>query len=251
MRHRALACDYDGTLATRGQVETRVATALRALHATGRKLLIVTGRLLEDLAAVCPELDLFDAVVAENGALLHLPATRVVRALADPPPGAFPRALRARGVDPVYVGRVIVAMRRPHDTLARDVIRDLGLALDVVFNKDAVMVLPSGIDKGTGLRAALAELGISPEETVGVGDAENDIPLLAGCGVAVAVANALDEVKARADLVTVGAAGAGVAELCARIVAADVIAETETAQTGDADEQAGRGWPGASRSPRP
>src|SRR5215471_74951 len=164
MRHRALACDYDATLATRGQVESRVATALRALRATGRKLLVVTGRLLDDLAAVCPELDLFDAVVAENGALLHLPATGVVRALAGPPPGAFARALRARGVDPIYVGRVIVATRCPHDAVARDVIRDLGLELDVIFNKGAVMVLPSGVDKGTGLAAALAELAISPDE---------------------------------------------------------------------------------------
>ena len=38
-------------------------------------------------------------------------------------------------------------------------IRDLGLELHVIFNRDAVMVLPSGINKGTGLRAAWTSSG--------------------------------------------------------------------------------------------
>jgi HAD superfamily hydrolase (TIGR01484 family) len=220
MRHHALACDYDGTVASEGKLDTRAAHALRALRASGRRLLLVTGRLLDDLEVVCPELELFDAVVAENGAVLFRPATRTVRTLADPPPESFVRALRARGVDPLAVGRVMVATRHPHDARVREVIAALGAALHVVFNKGAVMVVPAGVDKATGLDAALAELGISPEDTVGVGDAENDQAFLARCGIAVAVANALAPVSAQADLVTAGAAGAGVAELCARILAA-------------------------------
>jgi hypothetical protein len=104
----------------------------------------------------------------------------------------------------------------------RGVIGARGLAWQVVLNRDAVMALPAGVDKASGLDTALAELGLSPDGTVGVGDAENDCAFLERCGVAVAVANALDVVRARADLVTTAAAGAGVAELCARIVAADL-----------------------------
>jgi hypothetical protein len=51
-----------------------------------------------------------------------------------------------------------------------------------------------------------------------VGDAENDHAFLSTCGVSVAVANALEMVKAGADLVTKGARGAGVEELIARII---------------------------------
>jgi hypothetical protein len=56
----------------------------------------------------------------------------------------------------------------------------------------------------------------------GVGDAENDHAFLSRCECAVAVANALPTLKERADLVTEGARGAGVAELIDRLIAADL-----------------------------
>lgn len=84
MRFLALACDYDRTLATNGQVDATTVTALERLLASGRRLLLVTGRELEDLVAVFPQLDLFDAVIAENGALLYRPSTREEK-LGTPP----------------------------------------------------------------------------------------------------------------------------------------------------------------------
>jgi len=97
-------------------------------------------------------------------------------------------------------------------------IRELGLEWHVIFNKGSVMALPSGVTKATGLYPALEELGISPLQTVGVGDAENDHAFLRLCGVSVAVANALPAVKAAADIVTEGARGAGVTELIERML---------------------------------
>ena len=94
-----------------------------------------------------------------------------------------------------------------------ETIRDLGLELQVIFNKGAVMVLPAGVNKASGLVAALDELGLSPHNVVGVGDAENDHAFLAACECAVAVANALPTIKERADHVTAGEDGDGVREL--------------------------------------
>lgn len=220
MRYGALACDYDGTLAHDGRVDAETVQALERLRASGRTLILVTGRELDELATVFRRLDLFDRVVAENGALLYRPDTGEERRLAEPPPPALVAALRARGV-PLSVGRVIVATVSPHETAVLEIIRDLGLELHVVFNKGSVMVLPSGTNKATGLSAALAELGLSARDTVGVGDAENDQAFLAFCGRAVAVANALPTVKERADLVTTGARGAGVVELIEAILGED------------------------------
>ncbi len=76
MRFLALACDYDGTLAHHGRVEASTIAALERVRASGRKLLLVTGRQLDDLRSVFVEVDLFDAVVAENGALLYDPRTQ-------------------------------------------------------------------------------------------------------------------------------------------------------------------------------
>jgi hydroxymethylpyrimidine pyrophosphatase-like HAD family hydrolase len=220
MRYGALACDYDGTLAHDGRVDAETVQALERLRASGRTLILVTGRELDELATVFRRLDLFDRVVAENGALLYRPDTGEERRLAEPPPPALVAALRARGV-PLSVGRVIVATVSPHETTVLEVIRELGFELHVVFNKGSVMVLPSGTNKATGLSAALAELGLSARDTVGVGDAENDQAFLAFCGRAVAVANALPTVKERADLVTTGARGAGVVELIEAILGED------------------------------
>ena len=213
MQYLALACDYDGTLAHDGAVDEATLAALRRCAATGRRLVLITGRELEDLGQVFPHLALFQVVVAENGGLLYRPATREVVELAAPPPPAFAAALRARGAQPLSVGRVVVATREPYDQAVFELIEQLGLDLEVSFNKGAVMVLPPGIDKGSGFRAALRELGLTAEQTVGVGDAENDLPFLRQCGWSVAVANALPTVKDAAGLVTQGARGAGVVEL--------------------------------------
>jgi len=222
MRYLALATDYDGTLASDGRVDEETIAALERLRDSGRKLILVTGRHLDDLLNIFPQVNLFERVVVENGALLYRPTTREERLLGEPPPEEFIKALQERSVDPLAVGRAIVATWHPHETTVLEVIRNLGLERQVVFNKDAVMVLPSGVNKASGLSAALSELGLSPHNTVGVGDAENDHSLLDFCGCGVAVANALPMLKERADFVTKGARGAGVIELIDQLIASDL-----------------------------
>jgi HAD superfamily hydrolase (TIGR01484 family) len=209
----ALATDYDETLADHGAVTPAALEAIRKLKDSGRKLILVTGRELPDLKRVFAEHEIFDRIVAENGALLYTPATRKSRQLAPPPPPKFVDRLRQRGVEPLYVGETIVATLVPNETIVLEEIRDLGLELEIIFNKGAVMVLPSGLNKATGLLAALEELELSPHNVVGIGDAENDHALLRTVGYGVAVANALPTVKETADRSTRAARGAGVAEL--------------------------------------
>src|SRR5688572_9226144 len=169
MRYFALACDYDGTLARHGQVEAATIAALERVRASGRKLLLVTGRQLDDLCKVFAEVELFDCVVAENGAVVYDPQTRRQRSLGEPPPTTFVEALRRRYI-PVSVGSVIVATWEPHERVVLETIRDQGLELQVIFNKGAVMVLPAGVSKASGLAAGLDDLGLSPHNVVGVGD---------------------------------------------------------------------------------
>ncbi len=222
MRYLLLATDYDGTLALHGRVDEPTLAAVERLRETGRKVILVTGRELPELLEVFPEIHLCDLVVAENGALLYCPATKEERVLSDPPPPALVEDLRKRGVESLSAGRVIVATWKPHETTVLEVIRDLGLEMQVIFNKDAVMVLPSGVNKATGLTAALAELELSPHEVVGIGDAENDHAFLTLCACAVTVDNALQPLKEKADLVTRGDHGKGVTELIDMLVKNDL-----------------------------
>ncbi len=224
----ALATDYDGTLAEDGKVSPPTISALRALRESGRKLILVTGRELPDLRRVFPELGQFNLVVAENGALLFDPSTQTETPLGPAPPPAFLEWLKQHRVSPLSVGRSIVATWEPNEELVLQAIRELGLELQIIFNKGAVMVLPSGVNKASGLAAALEQLKLSPLNVVGVGDAENDHAFLRACGCAVAVANALPMVKEDAEIVTTAARGAGVTELIRRLLDDD-LAETVSA----------------------
>jgi hydroxymethylpyrimidine pyrophosphatase-like HAD family hydrolase len=222
MRYVALATDFDGTLAHGGRVEPSTIDALKRLAATGRKLVLVTGRELDDLYRVFAETELFDRLIVENGAVLHRPATGETRVLAAAPPPQFVAELARRGVAPLSVGASIVATWHPNERTVLEVIRELGLELQVIFNKGAVMVLPAGVNKASGLAAALHELGLSAHNTVAIGDAENDHALLEMVECSAAVANAVPMLKAKADIVTRGDHGAGVEEIVDRLVDNDL-----------------------------
>jgi hypothetical protein len=222
MRYVVLAADYDGTLANDGVVENETLAALERLKRSGRKLILVTGRQLEDLLRLFVRVDLFDRIVAENGAVVYCPSDRQVEFLGEAAPEPFVKALRARDVIPLSIGHVIVATWEPNETVVLETIRDLGLELQVIFNKGAVMVLPAGVNKASGLERALAQLHLSPHNAVGVGDAENDHAFLNLCEYAVAVANALPTLKDRADWVTLAPRGKGVIELIDRMIDSDL-----------------------------
>jgi hydroxymethylpyrimidine pyrophosphatase-like HAD family hydrolase len=222
MRYQALAADYDGTLASDSRIADSTAAMLRRVANTGRRLVLVTGRELPDLIHICPQLELFDRVVAENGALLYSPKNKQLRTFAPPPPGEFIDELKRRNVTPLSIGACIVATFYPHQEAVLDVIRELGLQLQVIFNKGAVMVLPTGVDKASGLMAALQELGLSGHNVVALGDGENDHALLSSVGYSVAVGNAVPMLKKFADRTVDAAAGAGCEQIMAELIANDL-----------------------------
>lgn len=214
-----LATDYDGTLARHGTVEPATLRALARWREAGRRVILVTGRELHELREVFPQLDSLDLVVAENGALLYEPVTQKVELLCPPTSREFVEELGKRGVAPLFVGRAIVATQEPNQGAVAEVIAALKLPLEIIMNKGSVMVLPGGVNKATGLQTALRTRGWNRVQTAAIGDGENDYDLLAAGGLAVAVSNAVPELKKRADYVTQASHGAGVAELLDLILA--------------------------------
>jgi hydroxymethylpyrimidine pyrophosphatase-like HAD family hydrolase len=213
----ALAADYVGTLADGGSIGASVYDALKRLKETGRRVILVTGRELRHL----DRLDLFDRVVAENGAVVFDPGTRHQRVIAEKPPLALVSALKDQKVEPLSVGESIVATWSPHEQTVLKTIRDLGLEHQIIFNKVAVMVLPPGINKATGLKAALDDLELSPHNVIGIGDAENDFAFLEACGCSAAVSNAVPALKKMVDIVVAGRSGQDAVELIEQILDAD------------------------------
>jgi hydroxymethylpyrimidine pyrophosphatase-like HAD family hydrolase len=207
---RAVAIDYDGTLAD-GQVRPDTLAALAEARTRHIRVILVTGRIMSELQAVFPDaLDHVDAIVAENGAVLANQAG--TRLLAAPVGRAVSGELGARGVAS-RSGQVLVACAAANESAASEVIRELGLDCRLVRNRAELMIVPAGVTKGTGLIAALDDMGLSRHNVIGVGDAENDHSLLDACEVGVAVANAVDAIRAHADVVLSSPDGQGVAEL--------------------------------------
>lgn len=219
MRFRVIASDFDGTLASNEHVDQKTLETLVRVRESGRKLILITGRVLDDLRGVFRALDLFDLVIAENGALAYWPSPGAETALAKPSPALFVERLREAGVKPISQGRSLVATVRPYEDIVAKVIRELKLDLQIIFNREAVMVLPDGVDKATGLAYALNEFHAPSDAVVGVGDAENDWAFLSRCGLSVAVANAIPSLKKQVHVVTSKPEGAGVVEMLQKLMA--------------------------------
>jgi len=216
---RAIACDFDGTTAINGQLAPEVAAALATARVQGYVTLLVSGRLLEDLRALTPDLSMFDAVVAENGAVIHLPyADRIIQ-LGVPPPNEFLGELRAHGV-PFHVGNVVVGTWDRHTAAVLELVRRSGVDCQPIFNREALMLLPSGVNKAFGTCRALEELERSARNLIAFGDAENDLPLLSMAEVGVAARGAVPVLAAHADDHLTQAGGAGVAHYIHRLLEA-------------------------------
>lgn len=214
-RWSVLASDYDGTLATAGRVPAEALDAVTRFREAGGTFVLVTGRRLPELYDVFPETDRFvDRVVAENGGLLLDPSSPPEVVLAPPPPDDLKSVLVDAGVVDVEIGETLVSAWREDEIGLRRAAHRLAPAwpCQVVPNKDRVMLLPAGVDKGTGLAAALATLDVPLSEVASIGDGENDVALLRAAGLGIAVADAVPGLRAHADLLTSADASAGVVE---------------------------------------
>lgn len=195
---RVIACDFDGTGAAGGRLAPEVASALHRARRTGIATMLVTGRVLEDLRVALVDFSAFDAIVAENGAVLWFPEREQTIELGPTPPERFLGRLRAAGI-PFKAGAVVIGTWEGHAAQALALVRESGLDLQLVFNRGALMLLPSGVDKAVGVRRALQELGRSEHNMVAFGDAENDLPLFGIAERAIAARGSIPAVAAVAD----------------------------------------------------
>ncbi len=211
MKLSVMALDYDGTIATNDALNPAIRDAIAAARASGIVVLIVTGRTLEDLQRVAGTLHVVDGVVAENGAVLHFPDSGYTSLLAPPVPSEWVDDLRRGGLT-VAAGHCLVDASAADSPALLQAIRAARLPLVLVFNAGRVMVMPQGVSKATGLRAALDALRLSPRNALAIGDAENDHELLRLAEVGAAVSWGSHALQAAADLIVPGVDQNGLAD---------------------------------------
>ncbi|HEU5188067.1 MAG TPA: HAD hydrolase family protein [Methylomirabilota bacterium] len=179
---KALACDVDGTLAVEDRVEPEVKGSLEQARRMGVRLILVTGRTFFELTRVCDCLELFDAVVAENGSVIYHPGSAMIRDLGPAVPARLLAELDRRGTY-YQAGRVIVSTARADEMAVREALSTAGVSRDLITNRAALMLLPSGLSKGSGVEQVLRFLELSPHDVLARGDAENDLALFGAPGL--------------------------------------------------------------------
>ncbi len=214
MDRRVMAFDFDGTLAVEGKVPVELVSALERCRDSGHALFLVTGRRFETVS-LGRLAELFTGIVWENGAVL---AHRASGELYLPFGQLNPRLLKAladAGI-PFERGLAIAATWCPHEQAVYQVLGAHGGEASIEYNKGALMVVPPGTSKGTGLERLLALCGFSARNLAAFGDAENDLSMLTLAEVAVAVQDAVPAVCEVADVVADKPGPAGVLEVLER-----------------------------------
>ena len=206
-----LATDYDGTIATRGRITDNVEKALLEAKQAGFLIAIVTGRGLDDLLRICPQITIFDLIVAENGAILYFPFQDKIEPLANKPPIKFIAQLIQHNI-PFYQNTIMATVRRRFVEKVNSLIDEFKFPLHIICHKDYGLILPLGMNKAKGLEKALLHFDITNNQVIAVGDASNDLDFLDFCGFKVAVGNAEDAVKAKADWIAKKEEGEGMVE---------------------------------------
>jgi hydroxymethylpyrimidine pyrophosphatase-like HAD family hydrolase len=198
-----LALDYDGTIARDGVLDPEVRKAIAELRGRGIVVLLVTGRIIEDLRRVAGDLHFVDGVVGENGAVIEFPGSGYSTSLAQPPPTSLLNELRKQGI-PHSVGQSVIEADAGEAQRILAVVQRLEVPMILAFNRGSVMVLPQAVSKATGLREALTILRLSAHNAAAFGDGENDHELLRICEFGVAVDWGSEALKAVADYVLPG-----------------------------------------------
>ena len=215
MHITVVATDFDGTVSRDGELAPEAARALRHLRETGLFTVLVSGRPFEFLRDLQAREQAFDLIVAENGSALYDPRTDEMRIPFGEVCTELLDMLERLGV-PLWRGMAAAGTTAPYDDAVWVASRELSRAVHVEANRDEVMLLPPGASKGAGLLLLLKSEGLSPRNLLAFGDAENDASLLNIAEVKIAVANAVDTVRAMADYVTPDEGPAGVAHFIDR-----------------------------------
>lgn len=207
----AFAVDLDRTLLPPGEPLARSAsTLLGTVQKMGLKVVLVSGREYDRLAAFARKLRAVDALVAENGAVIEAPLGGAVTRVAGRSAARARDRLVSARISGLETGLVVVSVPRALSLRVATLLAGLPVAL--IPNADRVMVLPRGVTKASGMQRALRGLRLGSRAYAAIGDGENDLDLLRAATLSAAVANAHPSVRSAVNYLCHAPFEAGVAE---------------------------------------
>ena len=218
-KFRAFAVDIDGTLTENGggAIHLGALAKLRHLEKLGYNVIYVTGRSSIEAYVLAVFGGTTRIAVGENGGAITI-APQEHKLLASKQKCVAGYELLRKNIDgveikPVFPRMTEVVMQRTFDLeQGQRILDENHLDLYLSDSKYAYHINEKGMDKGTGLKAALQLLKLDPTQAIAIGDSETDIPLFDECGYSIALGHAEEGVKARAKQVVRGREGSGLVE---------------------------------------
>ena len=219
MKKRTFAVDIDGTITENGggRIHLDALEALRRLTNLGHNVIYVTGRSSVEAFLLSVFGGTTKIAVGENGGCITLESDEhILLGNLDECKNAFD--VIKNNIDNVKEKRVFprmteVVLERTFDLeLARKLLSEKNIDVELSDSQYAYHINSPGIDKGTGFTKIMEKLSISSDDVIAIGDSATDIPLFKVAKTSIALGNASDQVKSEATMVVSAKAGDGVLE---------------------------------------
>ena len=219
MKKRTFAVDIDGTITENGggRIHLDALEALRHLTKMGHNVIFVTGRSSVEGFLLSVFGGTTQISVGENGGCITLDTNEhILLGNLEECKNAF--QVIKNNIDnvkekPVFPRMTEVVLERTFDLdLARKVLSENNLNMELSDSQYAFHINSSGIDKGTGFSEIMKKFSISRDDVIAIGDSATDIPLFKVAKTSIALGNASDQVKSEATIVVSANAGDGVLE---------------------------------------
>lgn len=218
MEVRGFAVDVDGTITEDGgMVNLEAAYALRWLERLGYRVILVSGRSAWEALTLSIFLGTTRVVVGENGGVVAYSPLDLVL-LADISHSLTAYDYLSKKIPKVRKKLVFprfteVVLQRTFDVNeGRKILSEGGLPVTLYDSKYGYHLTHELVNKGRGLRVAAKHLGLNTQQMIAIGDSEIDIPMFSVCGYSIALGNAADDVKEKAQFSVVHSMGYGLVE---------------------------------------
>jgi len=219
MQEKIFAVDIDGTITENGagRIHLDALDALRHMIRLGHKVIFVSGRSSVEGYILSVFGGMTRIAVGENGgAITFGPSNHKLLGNKDECMKAF-ELLKSKIPEarekPVFPRMTEVVLERTFDLeLAKKIMKDNNMPVDLSDSQYAIHINSKGINKGRGFSEVLTMLSASPSDVIAIGDSETDVPLFKISGQSIALGNAVESVKSQASMTVSGKAGDGVIE---------------------------------------
>lgn len=204
-------CDYDGIL------NVEAINSIRWLRKAGYEVILASGRGPWDTYYLGVFLGSTKMAVCENGGVLMTSPTSL-KLYSDKSRSLEAYDVLCKNIEDVRVKPVsarlteVVLLRTFDPKIGVEILDKANIPVQILDSKFALHLTRKDISKAGALKEGLEILGISPDETVAIGDSETDLPMFELCGYSMAVGNASEFVKSKADYVAKGQIGDGAVE---------------------------------------